>query len=127
MPDAVSSEWSGGEGMVVNDTPKTFVENPTDQSHAIVVKDLLDSENTLIIPLELNGVTSRFLVRTPTLQEFEDDNNPRIIMTGESPEWDPHTLVWSQQEASMTDLRGHIQGFDDDFIARGQRLKTDQD
>jgi len=47
MPDAVSSEWSGGEGVVVNDTPKTFVENPTDQSHAIVVKDLMDSENTL--------------------------------------------------------------------------------
>ncbi len=47
MPDAVSSEWSGGEGVVVNDTPKTFVENPTDQSHAIVVKDLMDSENIL--------------------------------------------------------------------------------
>jgi hypothetical protein len=78
-------------GVVVNDTPKIFVEHPTDQSHAIVVKDLLDSENTLIIPLELNGVTSRFLVRTPTLQEFEDDDNPQIIMTGESPEWDPHT------------------------------------
>jgi hypothetical protein len=47
MPDAVLSEWSGGEGVVVNDTPKTFVEKPTDQSHAIVVKDLMDSENTL--------------------------------------------------------------------------------
>ena len=66
-------------------------------------------------------------MRTPTLQEFEDDNNPWMIMTGESPEWDPHTLDWSQQEASMTDLRGHIQGFDDDVIARRQRLKTDQD
>ena len=73
-------------GVVENDTPKIFVEHPTDQSHAIVVNDLMDSENTLVIPLELSGVTSRLSVRTPTLQEFEDDNNPRIIMTGESPE-----------------------------------------
>ncbi len=127
MPNAVLIEWNGGEGAVVNDTTKTFVENPTDQSHAIVVKDLMDSENNLIIPLEPNGVTSRFLVRTPTLQEFEDNNNPLIIMTGESPEWDPHTSVWLQQKASMTNLRGHIQGFDDDVIVRGRRLKTDQD
>ena len=109
-------------GVVVNDTPKIFVEHPTDQSHAIVVKDLMDPENTLVVPLELSGVTSRFSVRTPTLQEFEDDDNPWIIMTGESPEWDPHTSDWSQQEASMTNLRGHIQGCDDDVIARGQRL-----
>ena len=106
----------------MNDTPKIFVENPTDQTHDIVVRDLMDPENTTIIPLELNGVTSRFLVRTPTLQEFEDDNNPCIIMTGKSPEWDPHNLDWSQQEASMTNLRGHIQGFDNDVIARGRRL-----
>jgi hypothetical protein len=109
-------------GVVVYDTPKIFVEHPTDQTHAIVVSDLMDPKNTKIIPLELSGVTSRFSVRTPTLQEFEDGNNPHIIMTGESPEWDPHTLDWSQQEASMTDLRGHIQDFDDDVIARGQRL-----
>ena len=109
-------------GVVVNDMPKIFVENPTDQTHAIVVRDLMDPENTTIILLELCGVTSRFSVRTLILQEFEDGNNPHIIMTGESPEWDPHTLDWSQQEASMTDLRGHIQGFDDDVIARGRRL-----
>ena len=43
-------------------------------------------------------------------------------MTGEAPDWDPHNSDWSQQEASMTDLRGHIQGFDYDVVARGQRL-----
>ena len=57
-------------GVVVNDTPKIFVDNPTDQTHAIVVRDLMDPENTTIIPLKLCGVTSRFSVRTPTLQEF---------------------------------------------------------
>ena len=65
----------------MNDTPKIFVENPTDQTHAIVFRDMMDPET-----LELSGVTSRFSVRTPTLQEFEDGDNPHIIMTGESPE-----------------------------------------
>ena len=106
----------------MNDTPKIFFDNPTDQSHAIVVRDPMDPENTTIIPLELCGVTSRFSVRTPTLQEFEDGDNPHIIMKGESLEWDPHNLDWSQQEASMTNLREHIQGFYEDIIARGRML-----
>ena len=61
----------------MNNIPKIFVEHPTDQTHAIVVRDLMDPENTTIIPLELNGVTRRLSVRTPTLQELEDDDNPR--------------------------------------------------
>ena len=109
-------------GVVIHDTPKIFVKDPTDHSHAIVVSDPVDPENDLVIPLELVGVTSVFSVRTPTRQEFEDDDNPRIVMTGEAPDWDPHNSDWSQQEASMTDLRGQIQGFDYDVVARGQRL-----
>ncbi len=56
-------------GVVVNDTPKIFVKNPTNKSHAIVVEDLIDPEIELIIPLELDGVTSWFSVQTPSLQE----------------------------------------------------------
>ena len=90
--------------------PKIFVESPTtDQSYAIVVRDPIDLKNTTIIPLELSGVISRFSERTPTLLEFEDEDNPHIIMTGESLEWDTYNSDWLQQEASMTDLRGHIQ------------------
>ena len=43
-------------------------------------------------------------------------------MTGEAPDWDPHNSDWLQQEASMTDLRGQVKGFDYDVVARGQRL-----
>ena len=48
--------------VVVNDMLKIFVKNPTNKLHAIVVKDPIDPEIELIIPLELSGVTSRFLV-----------------------------------------------------------------
>ena len=103
-----------------------FGVNPTNQSHAIVVMDLMDSENTLIIPLEPNGVTSRFLVRTPTLQEFEDNNNPLIIMTGESRMGPPHFGLVAVR-GFHDRLEGTYTSYDDDIIARGQRLKTDQD
>ena len=57
-------------GVVVNDTPKIFVKDPSNHSHAIVVADPMDPKIEIIIPLELNGVTSRFSVRTPSLQEY---------------------------------------------------------
>ncbi len=110
------------QGVTIHDTPKIFVKNPTNNSYAIVVSDPVDPENNLVIPLELVGVTSVFSVRTPTRQEFEDDNKPRILMTREAPDWDPHNFDWSKREASMTDLRGQIQGFDYNVVARGQRL-----
>jgi hypothetical protein len=110
------------QGVTIHDTPKIFAKNPTNHSHAIVVLDPVDPKNDLVIPLELVGVTSVFSVRTQTRQEFEDDDNPRIVMTGEAPDWDPHNSDWSQQETSMTDLRGQVQNFDYVVAARGQRL-----
>ena len=53
-------------GVEIHDTPKIFVKDPTDHSHAIVVSDPVDPENNLVIPLELVGVTSLFSVMTPT-------------------------------------------------------------
>ncbi len=42
--------------VVVADTLCFFGVNPTDQSHAIVVKDLMDPRNARIIRLDLSGV-----------------------------------------------------------------------
>ena len=110
------------QGVTIHDTPKIFVNNPTNHSHAIVVLDPVDPKNNLVIPLELVGVTSVFSLRIPIHQEFKDDDNPQTLMTQEAPDWDPHNSDWSQQKASMTDLRGHLQGFNYDVIARGQQL-----
>jgi hypothetical protein len=43
-------------------------------------------------------------------------------MTGESPDWEPHDPDLAQQEAAMSDLRGHVHDVSSDVIARGQRL-----
>ena len=109
-------------GVTIHDCPKLFVKDPTEESHAIVIDaDPYQPEEKLIIPLQLQGVSSVFQVRTPSWAEFEDDDIPRIEMTAQAPEWDPQTSDWAKQEASMTDFRGHIHELDD-VVARGRSL-----
>jgi hypothetical protein len=110
-------------GVTIHDCPKIFVTNPNNESHAIVIDadPYTPTDNKLIIPLQLQGVTSVFPVRTPSRAEFDDDDIPRIVMTSDGPEWDPQTSDWSKQEASMTDFRGHIHEYND-VLARGRSL-----
>jgi hypothetical protein len=93
-------------GVVINDTPKMCVPNPDDSTHSIEVADPLDPDATLNIPLILKGVTSCFGVRRPTTVEFEDEDNPKLNMTYESPKWDPSDPDCATQEASTMDSRG---------------------
>ncbi len=39
-------------------------------------------------------------------------------MTSESPDWDPQGLHLAEQEASMLDLREHVNDVSSDIIAR---------
>jgi hypothetical protein len=39
-------------------------------------------------------------------------------MTSESPDWDPQGLDSAEREASMLDLRGHVNYVSSDIIAR---------
>jgi len=92
-------------GVTIHDCPKLFVKDPTEESHAIVIDaDPYQPEEKLIIPLQLQGVSSVFQVRTPSWAEFEDDDIPRIEMTAQAPRVGP------------PDLRlGQARGFDDGF------------
>ena len=49
----------------VNDITKYLTDNPTDQTHSIVMREKVE---TLLIPLHLHGVTSYFTSRKPTLE-----------------------------------------------------------
>ena len=72
-------------GVQVNDRPKCMTHQPTEEDHAIVVKDE-DDDRTIIIPLGLRGVTSYFNSRRPTKAQWEDDTISRIIITADAPE-----------------------------------------
>ena len=53
------------------------------------------------ITLELKRVSSYFPTRKPTKHEF--DNCPRIELTYLTPQWDPHSTTFQEQEEALMD------------------------
>ena len=86
-----------------------------------MVDDPVAPDVSLVIPLQLEGVTSVILVRNPSCQEYE--NSEFVFkMTGESLDWEPHDPDLAQKEAAVSDLRGHVHDVSSEVIARVQRL-----
>ena len=73
--------------VIINDIPKLLEEDPDDKTHAIIVDDPLNLNETLIIPLSLKGVTIYFTSRKPKASEYEDESIPHVDMTSEAPVW----------------------------------------
>ena len=107
----------------ISEVPKFLVNDPDEFTHAIAVDDPSGDQDPLIIPLQINGVTSYFPVRTPTTSEWEDDEIPRVDMTYESPKWDPSSSSFAQREDNMMDYKGEL--VDRTPAARGQRVIND--
>ena len=81
-----------------------LTEDPTDESHAISCEDNM---GTLIdITIALEGVTSYFPTRKPSKHELE--NCPRIEFTYLTPEWDPHSTTFQEQEEALMDNKGKL-------------------
>jgi transcription initiation factor TFIIIB Brf1 subunit/transcription initiation factor TFIIB len=91
--------------VIVNETPKFQHFNPTILSHSISVRGD-NIEDDLLIPLELHGVVSWFPTFKPTQLEFETCD--RYELTYESPEYEPSTTTFHDQEAGMVDSWGNI-------------------
>jgi hypothetical protein len=88
--------------VVIDECPKFLSANPTDESHSIYLP-----KDDLRISLELRGVTQYFPTRTPTQEEY--DNCPDYLihdLTSFTPDWNPHSLSFAQQEENMTDQFG---------------------
>jgi hypothetical protein len=86
--------------VIVNETPKFQSLNPTNLSHAIIMRGE-NVDDVLVIPLELHGVVSCFPAFKPTQLEFETCD--RYELTYESPEYDPSAKTFQDQEAGMMD------------------------
>ena len=107
-------------GVKINELPKFLADKPDDETHAIVVGNPLDTDESLIIPLMIKGVTSYFPTRKPSMREYEDDNIQNIAMTSELPDWEPSEADFAEQEAGMTDFRGQV--LDRETIERGRSV-----
>ncbi len=90
----------------VNESPKFLSASPSEHNHALLAHDPTGCSPPLTILLTLNGVTSYFEARCPSLAEYEDDSIPKYHLTSESPPWDHSTSLYSSQEDRMVDYRG---------------------
>ena len=95
--------------VTVNDTPKFLVSDPTDQTHALTLRDPVHPEQTLTIPLELRGVISLLNVRTVTADMFNDEQIPHYDLTSPTLTWDPTSDDYGAQERAMTNLYGDVE------------------
>jgi hypothetical protein len=83
--------------VTLNERPKFLTTLPSDHDHAIKAEELL-------IPLELHGVTSYFPGRKPTPKEY--NTCTRIELTYPDPEWMPHDVQYSEEEARFVHSDG---------------------
>ena len=94
--------------VLVDETPKFLAQRPTDQTHALTLTDPDDPLQTVILPLELRGVTSLLYVRNVTPDEYYSGLYTQIHLTSETLTWDPQTTSYAEQELAMTDHTGQI-------------------
>ena len=92
----------------VNDQPKFLTENPSDDTHAIILPDPESKDGKYIIPLSFKGVTSTFPTRKPTVEEYENENCKQFELTFESPDFDPLSTRYEEQEDALVDNSGRL-------------------
>ena len=86
----------------VNDLPKSLQSNPMVHNHAIIADDLL-------ITLHIKGIISYFTVSKPSKEEWENSSTDNhIVLTYESPTWDPHSMRFQAAEEATMDHTGSI-------------------
>ena len=78
----------------LDDKPKFLIEDPTDESHAISCEDNTGTRINI------------FPTRKTTKHEFE--NCPRIELTYLTPEWDPYSTTFQEQEKAFMDNNGEL-------------------
>ena len=80
----------GEARVVVYDTPKIQVENPTVEDHSIYFQ-----ETGLRIPLQLWGIFSYFSTSKPTSEDMTDSEEVYLLTTSR---WNPHDKAYSSNK-----------------------------
>lgn len=98
--------------VTINEVPKFLCPDPSPNTHSIIATEQ-GTDQQVVLPLQLKGVTSYLPVLTVSKDEFESGDYPRIELTNEHLEWDPTTTTYERQEEAMTDYEGNIVASDD--------------
>jgi hypothetical protein len=97
--------------VIVNDVPRFLLKQQSATDHALVVMSI--DHDSMILPLQLSGVTSYLPTHKPTPTEY--DSCVKYNLTYESPEWDPHTPDFAEQESAIAKYRAVSEGTDTDI------------
>ena len=92
-------------GVHINEVPKFLAESPSETTHTIALVDPFNAAHTLIITLQLSGVTSYFDVHSASMAEYKNENIPKIHLTAEEPPLDPSTSEYS--DLNVRSSRSH--------------------
>jgi hypothetical protein len=84
-------------GIIVDNCPKHLVPPNRPSAHALVCQD-----QDIQIALNLQGATSYFVTRTPTVNEIETCQWAHL---SDEHNWDPHSDQFQQQEERYDDLQ----------------------
>jgi hypothetical protein len=87
-------------GIIVRDTPKSHMEEPTEEEHALTFP-----ETGFRIPLSLTGTFSFFPTTKPSVNDLTDPEEVYILTPAT---WDPHLDVYAMNEESMLDWEGNL-------------------
>ena len=93
-------------GVTVNECPRMYCDEPTEESHSIVTPD--EYGGAVVLPLFLKGVTSSLNVESLSQEEWDRHDCPRITLTDRDLTWDPNSSVYEDQEENMVDYQGHV-------------------
>ncbi len=88
-------------GIVVNDTPKIHMNDPTVEDHSIYFE-----ETNFRIPMALWGTFSYFPTRAPTNDELDACDDVYLLTPNGI--WNPHSDSYSKNEEMMTDWEGNM-------------------
>ena len=88
-------------GIIVNETQKLFVDDPSQVDHVLICKE--EDGERLVVPLIIHRVTSYFPCREPSRAEWEDDQILQVELTSETTPWDPDNEDFAQMEEALLD------------------------
>ena len=90
-------------GIEVDECPKFLSKQPTKRNHSIY----FPTEDIRIL-FELKGIISYISTRCPTKEEIDTNEGEYLLLAPNLPTWDPHTVLYKDQEYNMTHYNGHV-------------------
>ena len=76
------------------------------------------------LPFQLEGKISYLSTRRPLKVELKEYEGEYMFLTLNTPEWDPHTTMYTDQEHTMVKYKGHIKEKCDTRSKSNQRISA---